>query len=181
MGRKMKYKPPEIIYLQWIGEDGVKIDINEQPLVVSWCEDQINNNDIKYIRHNKYAQLRKENERLKDKFDRLNARMQLLPYYLKMKDELVSKNQSKTTEKIFDKNGKLVGEYDYIEYLKFQVKFLSSEISGTFYIENEDGNKDMIDEYGCTKHRNSFSVVGELLRKVVRLQMNKRTLTNKGR
>ena len=65
-------RPPEIIYLQWIGEDGVKIDINETQFDVTWCKDKINNNDIKYIRHNKYAQLRThikeleaENEQLK--------------------------------------------------------------------------------------------------------------------
>ena len=77
------------------------------------------------------------------------------------------------TEKIFSENGKLY-EFDYIDYLDFQIKLLSGKITGIFYIENEHGGKDLIDEFGCVKHYRPFNIVNKRLHEIITLQINKR-------
>ena len=77
----------------------------------------------------------------------------------------------KKTEKVFDDNDNLIGEFDYLDYNEFIIKILTGEVSGPFYVENEYGGKDLIDEYGCVKHYRTFSIVPEQLHKIIQLQM----------
>jgi len=39
-----KKEIPEVIYLQWFDDDGVELDEED----VTWCADQINNDDLVY-------------------------------------------------------------------------------------------------------------------------------------
>jgi len=54
MKRGMPKKAPQVIYLQACGDCDYDCGTCEEPFApeeeVTWCEDKINNSDIKYIR-----------------------------------------------------------------------------------------------------------------------------------
>ena len=94
----------------------------------------------------------------------------------------------KKTEKVYDVENNLIGEFDYMDFLQFKLNLLST---GTgmhdkeYYIEDEDGLKHLIDEFGCVSTYNPFREIDVMLTNIIHLQMTKRKKyfeeRNKGR
>ncbi len=55
-GNEMKFKPPKFIYLQCADEEGMLSAESE----ITWCEDQINEQDVGYILFDEHERLMKE-------------------------------------------------------------------------------------------------------------------------
>lgn len=60
----MKDEAPEEIYLQWLDEDGEPLGVE-----TTWCEDEINDTDTKYVKGDKLDNLQAENEQLANDFN----------------------------------------------------------------------------------------------------------------
>lgn len=79
----------------------------------------------------------------------------------------------KKTEKIFDENNNLVGEFDYPDLLVFLIKIINEEVKGVYYFENEHGGRNKIDEFGCSYYKHNPNI-SRLLNTLVRAQIKKK-------
>lgn len=82
----------------------------------------------------------------------------------------------KKTITILNEDNSIYAEYDYIDWLQFRVELLQRERlqKQKFYVRNEHGGRCEIDKYGIVKLYDNFSIVNELLRKLILLQIDMR-------
>jgi len=79
------------------------------------------------------------------------------------------------TQKVFNKDGSLYGEYHYLEFLKFKINYLKKSLKGnapTLYYENNHGGKNKIDEFGNSIGWIPFNESLDFLSEIVKLEMD---------
>jgi len=76
-------------------------------------------------------------------------------------------------EIIVREDNTIYGEYDYISLLQLKLDIINNKIPEQLYFRNEHGGMNIIDEFGCSVY-NDFQIVGDLLHKIVKNQMDKR-------
>ena len=84
-------------------------------------------------------------------------------------------NTLRKTITVINEDNSIYAEFDYIDWLQFRVEYLQSERlhKMKFYIRNEHGGMNAIDELGNT-YNDGFGIISKLLRLIVESQINLR-------